>query len=96
MAREKAGGGRIGKSIALSKKTLSPDFPNGSVGKESACNARDLGSIPRSGRLGLKEIATHSSTLAWRIPWTEEPGRLQSMGWQRIRHNCATTFHFSA
>ena len=37
-----------------------------------------------------KEIATHSSTLAWRILWTEEPGRLQSMGWQRIRHNCAT------
>ena len=34
-----------------------------------------------------KEMATHSSTLAWKIPWTEEPGRLQSMGLQRIRHN---------
>ena len=34
-----------------------------------------------------KEMATHSSTLAWRIPWTEEPGRLQSMGSQRVRHN---------
>ena len=34
-----------------------------------------------------KEIATHSSTLAWKIPWTEEPGRLQSMGSQRVRHN---------
>ena len=32
-------------------------------------------------------MATHSSILAWRIPWTEEPGRLQSMGSQRIRHN---------
>ena len=31
--------------------------------------------------------ATHSSILAWRIPWTEEPGRLQSMGLQRVRHN---------
>ena len=31
-----------------------------------------------------KEMATHSSTLSWRIPWTEEPGRLQSMGFQRI------------
>ena len=31
-----------------------------------------------------KEIATHSSILAWRIPWREEPGRLQSMGWQRL------------
>ena len=34
-----------------------------------------------------KEMATHSSTLAWKIPWTEEPGRLQSMGLQRIRHD---------
>ena len=33
-----------------------------------------------------KEMATHSSILAWKIPWTEEPGRLQSMGSQRIRH----------
>jgi len=34
-----------------------------------------------------KEMATHSSTLAWEIPWTEEPGGLQSMGSQRVRHN---------
>ena len=34
-----------------------------------------------------KEMATHSSILAWKIPWTEEPGRLQSMGLQRIGHN---------
>ena len=34
-----------------------------------------------------KEMATHSSILAWRIPWTEEPGRLQSMGSQRVGHN---------
>ena len=34
-----------------------------------------------------KEMATHSSILAWRIPWTEEPGRLQSMGLQRVRHD---------
>ena len=41
-----------------------------------------------------KEMATHSSTLAWRIPWTEEPGRPQSMESQRVRHNCATMFMF--
>ena len=35
-------------------------------------------------------MATHSSILAWRIPWTEEPGELQSMGSQRVRHVCAT------
>ena len=34
-----------------------------------------------------KEMATHSSTIAWKIPWTEEPGRLQSMGSQRVGHN---------
>ena len=34
-----------------------------------------------------KDVATYSSILAWRIPWTEEPGRLQSMGSQRVRHN---------
>ena len=35
----------------------------------------------------VKEMATHSSILAWEIPWTEERGRLQSMGWQRVRHD---------
>ena len=34
-----------------------------------------------------KETATHSSTLAWKIPWREEPGRLQSLGWQRVGYN---------
>ena len=38
-----------------------------------------------------KEMTTHSSTLAWGIPWTEEPGGLQSMGLQRAGHNLATT-----
>ena len=35
-------------------------------------------------------MATHSSTLAWEIPWTEEPGGLQSMGFQRVRHDLTT------
>jgi len=38
-----------------------------------------------------KEMATHSSTLAWKIPWTGEPGGLQSMGWQRVGHDWATS-----
>jgi len=38
-----------------------------------------------------KAMATHSSTLAWKIPWTEEPGRLQSMGSRRVRHDSATS-----
>ena len=40
-----------------------------------------------------KEMATHSSILAWKIPWTEEPGRLQSMGSQRVGHDCGTSLH---
>ena len=43
-----------------------------------------------------KEMATHSSTLAWKIPWTEEPGRLQSMESQRVRHDWATSIHFTS
>ena len=42
-----------------------------------------------------KEMATHSSTLAWRIPWVEEPGGLQSMGLQRVGHNWVTSFSLS-
>ena len=54
-------------------------FPRSSVSKESARNAGDLGSVPGSGKSLEKEVATHSSILAWIIPWTEEPGRLQFM-----------------
>ena len=110
---------------------LSRGFPVGSAGKESACNAGDLGSIPGLGRCpgegngypfqysGLensvdcivygvakswtqlsdfhfhffflkKEVAAHSSILAWEMPWTEEPRGLQFMGSQRVGHDLAT------
>ena len=62
-------------------------FPGSSDGKESACNAGDPGLIPELGRSPEKEMATQSSTLAWKIPWVEEPGRLQSMGSQRVGHD---------
>ena len=62
-------------------------FPGSSGGKASACNAGDLGPIPGSGRSLEKEMATHSSILAWRIPWMEEPGGLQSTGSQRVGHD---------
>ena len=42
-----------------------------------------------------KETATHSSIHAWKTPWTEEPGGLQSMGSQRVRHDWATSLHFT-
>ena len=62
-------------------------FPGGSDGKDSACNAGDLDSISGSGRPLEKEMGTHSSILAWRIPRTEVPGGLQSIGSQRVRHD---------
>ena len=43
-----------------------------------------------------KEMATHSSTLAWKVPWTEKPGNLQSMGSQRVGHNWATSLSLSS
>ena len=43
-----------------------------------------------------KKMATHSSILAWKIPWTEEPGRLESMGSQRVGHDWATSLHFTS
>ena len=61
-------------------------FPGGSDGEESACNARDPGSIPGLGRSPGEGMATHSSILARRIPQTEEPGGLQYIGWQRAGH----------
>ena len=63
-------------------------FPGGSKGEESACNAGDLDLIPGSGRSPPeKEMATHSNIVARKIPCSEEPGRLESMGSQRVRHD---------
>ena len=62
-------------------------FPGDSDGKAPVCNVGDLGSIPGLGRSPGEGNAAHSSTLAWKISWTEEPGRLQSMGLQRVGHN---------
>ena len=58
-------------------------FPDGSEVKASACNVGDLGSIPGSGR----SPGEGNGTLAWKIPWTEEPDRLQSMRAQRVGHD---------
>ena len=65
-------------------------IPDGSGVKNQPANAGDLGLIPGLGDPLEKEMATHSSTLAWEIPWTEEPGRLQPMGSQRIRYDLVT------
>ena len=53
----------------------------------NAADVRDVGSVLRSEEPLKEEMAVHSSTVAWKIPWTEDPGRLQSMGSQTVIHN---------
>ena len=60
-------------------------FPGGSDGKESVCSAGDLGSIPGLGRSPEGRNSNPLQYLAWKIPRNKEPGRLQSMGLQRVR-----------
>ena len=65
-------------------------FPGGASGKNPPANAgdiRDVGLIPELRRSLEEGMATHSSTLAWRIPQMEKPGGLQSMAPQRVRHD---------
>ena len=66
-------------------------FPGSSAGKESACNAETwVWSLGWENTLE-EGMATYSSTLAWKVPWTEEPGRLQSMGSLKVRHDWVTS-----
>ena len=75
----------------------SPGVGIGSEVKVSASNAGDLGSIPGSGRSpGEGNGISHSSILAWRIPWMEKPGRLQSTESQRVGHDWATSLYFTS
>ena len=62
-------------------------FPGGLDGKESTCNAGDLDLFPGLGSSPGEGNGYHSSILAWKIPWPEQPGRLLSKGSQRVGHN---------
>ena len=66
--------------VAESDTTEYLSLSHDSVGKESACNVGDSGSIPGWRRPPGEGMATHSSILAWRIPWAKEPGRLHPWG----------------
>ena len=63
------------------------DISGGPDGKASVYNVGRWGSIPGSGRSPGEGMAAHSSTIAWKIPRKEKPGRLQSMGSQTVGHN---------
>ena len=62
-------------------------FPSGSDGKESTCYVGDLGLIPGWEDPTEEDMVTHSSLLAWRIPWSEKPGRIQFTVFQRVGHD---------
>ena len=70
-------------------------FPGGTIVNNPPADvgdARDAGLIPGQGDPLEEGMATHSSVLAWRIPWTEEPGGLQFILSQRVRHDWATEY----
>ena len=67
--------------------------PGGSESKESVCNAGDLGLILGSGRSPGEGNGNPRQYSCLENPMTEEPGRLQSMGLQRVGHNCTTNTH---
>ena len=71
--------------LMLSEKASNMGFPGGSDDKESACNAGDLGLIPRSGRPLEKHMVTYSRIPAWRIPWTEELGGVHGVAKTQTR-----------
>ena len=89
-----AGGCFTNSAIREGKKLVQPVWKTVFAGDSAVENPRAMQEMQvRSlGQEGLleKEMATHSSTLAWKTPWMKEPGRLQSMGLQRVRHDWTT------
>ena len=68
-------------------------FPGDSDGKESACHAGDSDSIPTHWEDPVeKGMATHSSILAWRIPWTEQENSMERTAWQAIAHEATKSW----
>ena len=74
-------------SLAAAQGLATGSHPGGSVVKNLPANEGDMGLISGSGRSPGEGMAPYSSVLAWRVPWTEKPGGLQSMGSQRVGHN---------
>ena len=83
------GSQRVGHDwVTKQKQHITMGFPGGLVSKESTCNAGDPGSIPGLGRTPGEGNGNPLQYSCWKIPRTEEPGRLQSLG--RIRHDLGT------
>ena len=80
-------GSQRGQFVLFIYMYLHSGFLGGSVVENLPVNAGDSGLILGWENPLEEEMATHSSILAWEIPWTEEPGGLQFIGLQRLRHN---------
>ena len=83
---------------SFSMLNLSPtfSFPSTTADSEFAPWVQWFSCFPLEKHVGVeKAMATHLSTLAWKIPWVEEPGRLQSTGSWRVRYDWATSLHFT-
>ena len=77
---------QVGTCKFESHQYVNGGFPGDASGKESTCQGGDAVAFLGQEDALEKEMATYSSTLAWIIPWTEEPGGLQSMGLQKVRY----------
>ena len=77
-------------SLELKELLVENSLPRWLSGKESACRAGDVGSVPGLGKSPREGLTTHSRILAWEIPWTEEPGGLQSVEMERVRYDFMT------
>ena len=75
------------RAVTSVQKLSRKGFPVGSVVKHLPANAGGVGPIPGLGRSPGGGNAIHSGILAWEVPWTEEPGGLQSRGSQKVGHN---------
>ena len=94
--------GRAWNRVGFLKQLSRKGFPSGVLGISLVVQTVKRLSTMRETRVWSlhledpleKEMAIHSRTIAWKIPWTEKPGRLQSMGSQRVGHDWATSLHF--
>ena len=92
--QQRASNLNIERLLLIKENHIFQGFPDGSDGKESACNVGDQGSIPGSGRSPEEGNGNPLQYSCWKIPWTGEPAKPQSTRLQRVGHVEQLHFHF--